>query len=88
MRSGSVGCVDRRSSSPTTAVVVERDDHGVGHMDSPVNVCTGREEEENALISEYHYTVVSGPSHFSQLKYIIPLRGSQTFAKPLDTTVL
>ncbi len=57
-RSGSVGCVDRRSSSPTTAMPIEREDGGIGHVGHPQDAAIPNEGEDNALIEEYHYIVV------------------------------
>ncbi len=57
-RSGSVGCVDRRSSSPTIAAEIERDDNGIGHLVRPQDKAIGNEKEDNALVDEYHYVMV------------------------------
>ncbi len=64
-RSSSIGVMDRRSASLTVPVEVDRDDHGVGHMGAPSELAVPNDQEENPLISEYHYVVVSCTVHSS-----------------------
>ncbi len=65
-RGSSVGVVDRRSASPTVPVELDRDDHGVGHMGAPSLLALPNEQEDNPLISEYHFVVVSCTLRFVQ----------------------